>query len=348
MGNSNAVGNPLLITTSRIRNAFGLLKKKWILIVLAALVGLTLGVIYSLIKKPLYTATLTFSLEGDDKASGSSLMSIAAQFGFDLGGSVGGIFEGDNIVELFKSRKMIETTMLQPYENTGKTYGDIFLDIMNRRPKEAPAKLFPINADAHTFSRLQDSAMGDIYELIAKSLLDIQKPDIHLNMYAVSFKCYDENYTKRFTETIVADVSKFYVDTKTKRERHNVDILQSRTDSIYRAYGSALSGRAGILDANLNPAFQTPLVGAQKKQTDITVLGTAYGELLKNLELAKYTLLKQTPYIQVIDEPRYPLEKKTYPMSFYVPLSVFFFTFLAICGLLGLRLMGNLYRAYIK
>jgi hypothetical protein len=65
-----------------------------------------------------------------------------------------------------------------------------------------------------------------------------------------------------------------------------------------------------LADANLNPAFQTPTVGIQRKQTDITVLATAYGELLKNLELAKFNLLRETPLIQVIDTPLLPLENK--------------------------------------
>lgn len=70
-------------------------------------------------------------------------------------------------------------------------------------------------------------------------------------------------------------------------------------------------------------------------------MGTAYAELLKNLELAKYTLLKQTPFMQVIDEPKFPLEKKTYPMLLYVPLSILLFTFLTVALLISLKLFRN-------
>ena len=47
----------------------------------------------------------------------------------------------------------------------------------------------------------------------------------------------------------------------------------------------------------------------QKKQVDISVYGGAYGELFKNLELARYQYLKDIPLLQVIDEPRYPMKK---------------------------------------
>jgi uncharacterized protein involved in exopolysaccharide biosynthesis len=39
------------------------------------------------------------------------------------------------------------------------------------------------------------------------------------------------------------------------------------------------------------------------------VLGSAYGEVVKNLELAKITLQKETPLYQIIDEPFLPLSK---------------------------------------
>ncbi|HRI21749.1 MAG TPA: Wzz/FepE/Etk N-terminal domain-containing protein [Panacibacter sp.] len=339
------MANPLLLTNNRIRATIQYLKKKWWLIALSAIVGISLGVVYCYIKRPLYTANLTFTLQDEDKSSAGGLLNIAAQFGFDLGGSVGGIFEGDNIVELFKSRKIIENTLLQPYENTSSSYADVFLDVMRRRG-DLPAKMFPAKTDPKTFSRLQDSVMGQMHNFITTALLEVVKPDKRLNIFQVSFKTNDEKYTSSFTNTLVADVAKFYVETKTKKAHQNVDILQNRTDSIHRAFNSAIAGRAGILDANLNPAFQMPLVGAQQKQTEITVLGTAYGELLKNLELAKYSLLKETPLLQVIDEPRYPLEKKEYPYLLYVPLSFFVFTFLAIFGLIGLKITGMLYRTY--
>ena len=38
--------------------------------------------------------------------------------------------------------------------------------------------------------------------------------------------------------------------------------------------------------------------------------GRFYGEIMKNLELAKLNLLKETPLVQVIDRPVLPLKKE--------------------------------------
>ena len=44
-----------------------------------------------------------------------------------------------------------------------------------------------------------------------------------------------------------------------------------------------------------------------KIETDIQILSNTYTEMLKNLEVLKLDLAKETPFIQVIDKARYPL-----------------------------------------
>ncbi|MCF8330290.1 MAG: hypothetical protein K9I37_08110, partial [Crocinitomicaceae bacterium] len=46
------------------------------------------------------------------------------------------------------------------------------------------------------------------------------------------------------------------------------------------------------------------------KQLEIQVLSTMYGELIKNLELSRTMMAKDQPLIQLIDQPRFPLEKE--------------------------------------
>lgn len=344
--NESSARDGLSLNTRTIRSAILYLRRKYLIILIAVLLGMAFGIFYSSIKKPLYNGTVSFSLEGDEGSSGGNLLSLAAQFGLDIGGGATGIFQGDNIMELFKSRRMIETTLLLPYENSGVSFADKFLDITEwRKNYNWPTKLFPADT-TQSFSRFQDSVMGLEYEYITEGLLFIEKPDIKLNIYNITFKSHNEEFTKQFVQALVTEVTNFYVTTKSNRARYNVDVLQKRTDSVRRAFDRALYGKAAIQDANLNSAFQLPMVGVEKKQTDIAVLSTAYGELLKNLELSKFALLKEVPYIQVIDVPHYPLEKRTYPWYLYVPLAMIGSFILACIALLGIKLLRRLYRMY--
>ncbi|RZK11617.1 MAG: lipopolysaccharide biosynthesis protein, partial [Flavobacterium sp.] len=90
--------------------------KKWI-IMAAGIVGGLLGLGYSFIKKPIYTATTTFVLESGEKSGGlAAYAGVASMMGIDLGSGGGGIFQGDNILDLYRSRKMIEKTLFSPVD----------------------------------------------------------------------------------------------------------------------------------------------------------------------------------------------------------------------------------------
>ncbi|HEU0065017.1 MAG TPA: Wzz/FepE/Etk N-terminal domain-containing protein, partial [Flavisolibacter sp.] len=82
--------------------------KRWWLILLFALIGAIIGVVYFNLQKPKYEAISTFILE--EKQSGmGGLSSIASQFGFDVGGLTGGgsLFAGDNILDILVSKKVV-------------------------------------------------------------------------------------------------------------------------------------------------------------------------------------------------------------------------------------------------
>ena len=93
---------------------YSYLLSQWKIIVLAGVIGAALGLTYSIYKKPIYTATLSFALE-DEKGGGmSGALGLASSLGLDLGSSGGGAFSGANLTELFKSRSMVEQTLMQP------------------------------------------------------------------------------------------------------------------------------------------------------------------------------------------------------------------------------------------
>src|SRR3954467_9549239 len=97
------------------------LLSKWLVIGVFGIIGAGLGLTYALVKKPKYSAELTFVLEENKSSSLGAYAGLASQFGLDLGGGGGsGIFAGDNILEFLKSRFMVEKALLSPVEVDGK------------------------------------------------------------------------------------------------------------------------------------------------------------------------------------------------------------------------------------
>ena len=95
---------------------YSYLLSQWKIVVLAGVIGAALGLGYSISKKPIYTATLSFALEDEKSGSGGlgSALGLASSLGLDLGGSAWVMFTGSNLTELFKSRSMVEQTLMQP------------------------------------------------------------------------------------------------------------------------------------------------------------------------------------------------------------------------------------------
>jgi hypothetical protein len=335
MSNTNS-SSELAQQSQQLRSFFLFVKAKRMLVIVMIILGNGLGLVYSLIKKPVYTSSLSFTLQEESKmGGGGGLLSLASSFGLDVGGA-SGLFSGDNIEQVFKSRKILERTLFQPYQGSTKTYGDKLSELMKiNSSSESEISITSKNV------RLRDSVVSVIYKYLEAGYLDIGKPDKKYDIYEITFKGIDETFAKMFVQELVNQVAIFYTETKTKKAKQNVDVLQKRVDSIHNAIGDLIYQKANLSDANLNPIFQKVKVPEQKRQVDLTALGAGYGELLKNLELSKYTLLKETPLFQIIDEPKFPLKKKTFNPILYSLLGGFVFAILAMGLLILIKLYSN-------
>lgn len=302
----------------KLQAGYWYLRSKWLIILIAGIIGGILGLAYSLYKKPVYVAKLTFAVE--EKSSGNSLgayAGLANQFGINLGNSGGGVFSEDNMVILMKSRLMVTKALLSGIKVNGKqeSLADYYIgfnhlrDAWKKSSKLTDNVFFPVNVNPDSLSFIQDSLMGNFCNQITKNYLSIDKVDKNAGIIGITCKCPDELFAQHFTDALVKNVSLFYIQTKTKRAAANVDILQNRLDSVRRAYSGALYSTAINADQNVDPIRAIVAVPRIKNQFNAQILAAEYAELTKNLEIAKMTLLQETPLVQVIDRPILPLLK---------------------------------------
>jgi len=295
------------------------LRSKWLIILIGCIIGVVLGYLYASYKKPKYVAASTFALE-DANGGGSlgQMAGLASMVGIEIGSSGnGGVFQGDNLIELYKSRTMIQQSLLSEADFDGKKQLliDRYLDFNNLKAKWPQHPIlkninFRVNKDAR-LSRAQDSILGEVVKEIGKNNLVVTKPDKKLSILKVQVTSKDELFSKAFDDEIVKNVNEFYVQTKTKKSLQNVAILQHQTDSVKRALNGALAGMASLTDANpnANPARQILKVPSQRRQVDAQANTAILTELVKNLEMSKVSQRKEMPLIQMIDAPVLPLTK---------------------------------------
>ena len=174
--------------------------------------------------------------------------------------------------------------------------------------------------------------------LIEKENLSITQKDKKVTILFIEVNSVNELFSKIFCENLAKETSNFYIETKSKKAKINVDILQKQVDSVRNNLDGAISSVASEADNvyNMNPAFNIKGAPSKKKQIDVTANTAILTNLAVQLELAKITLRKETPLIQLIDRPILPLEKEQFGILMIVSsafLAVFFtvfFLFVAI------------------
>ncbi|MBD1392311.1 hypothetical protein [Mucilaginibacter glaciei] len=289
--------------------------KKTLVAVLIA--GASLGALTAWLWTPTYTARLTFVVD-DAKSSGSAggLSALAGQFGFNLDGIGGasGVLAGDNVQELIKSQKLIKKTLLTPYDST-QTLADKYAAVYKLNKKwlkySPDGKITRFPTDDRHNTRLQDSLLHEMTTLILSGEFGIAKTDKKLGFFEVNTTMKDEKLAQLFCVRMIKQSTDFFITTKTKRLRNNVERLQHRADSIGQILNkktySLSSTNQNLLD--LNPAYTNVNANVEVKERDKIVLSTIFTETVKNLEASKTSLAQETPTVQVVDEPEFPLKK---------------------------------------
>lgn len=327
-----------------IRYWFSYFLSKWVVILLLVIVSGTLSLLNTLNKKPTYTGTLTFVL-ANNSSSNNGLASIAGQFGIDVGGSGGNsAFEGDNMIELLKSHRIIKGALLKTLSGEKKNLANIIGEELgffeNWRRKEALKAQLPFPENGEKITPIQDSLLNIMHVFLLNNSIKLSKRDKKLSFYDASVTSTTEIISGYLVQNIVNEAAKMYIETKTKIARENLSMLQREADSLRTKLSGTIYASANHIDQtfNLNPALQIQRAPIQQNQLQAQVLGAAYGEVIKNLEIAKITLQKETPLFQIIDEPTFPLIRNKASKVKALAIGVAIGFFLAICSLMVSRI----------
>ena len=297
-----------------IKRFFSYLRSQSKLIALCGLLGLVLPLIYRALQKPAYAASTTFILE-EKSATGGGLAGIASQVGLDLGslGSGSSLFTGDNILDIIKSRVIIEKVLLTPISgNSGKTLADLYLEFSGMGADLPAPVSFAIPSVAHTV--YQDSVLYVMYDQIAKKNVSVDRLNKKGSIFKIITVSQNQVFSKNFAERLLKETTTYYVNVKTSSALANVKRLQARGDSLLRVLNAKSYNAASFQILDPNVAFKSMSVPAEVSSRDKSIVFSIYAEVTKNLEMSRIALVSQTPVIQLLDVPKYPLmdDRKSY------------------------------------
>lgn len=298
-----------------IKNYFKFLKSKFKIISIILVLSFFSGFIYSKMQVIEYRAVMTFILEEEKSNSIGGAMGLASQLGLDLGGGGGslGLFNGNNLMSLMKSRILVQKALLKNINISGKntTLADFYLETYKDEVKNNYNLTYNKLNDINKLSTNHIILLRDIADRVIKSNLKIElkeKKNVFIDLSVIS---RNELFSKLLCETISLVTTEYYTETKSKKARINLDILQKQADSIRNELNNSISSVANSNDMvyNLNPSINRRRALANNKQIDVQTNTAIFSQIIGNLELAKVNLRKETPLIQVLEYPNLPLDK---------------------------------------
>ena len=296
----------------KIQEWIGVLKKNLFWVLLVSVLGGAAGVGYSVYKGTTYTAELTFATAESEGGSLGKLSAIGSQFGFDLGGGSSSAFGGENLLELMKSRRLVETTLFDSITlKNGKKVRLLERYLERNKDKESENPPVSFVGVGHRDSCVfrQDSTLKEIYEIIIEEKLTTSVVDEDLAFKKVALNDEDEEFARGFVEHLTENVTEFYLEVKTQQNKENIEVLEQKADSVKQELTNRMVSAAVLQDRSQYSVNAQNLVGLARQKVEVQLLTTMYAEVIKNLEITKTMAKHNEPLIQLIDGPEFPLEK---------------------------------------
>jgi hypothetical protein len=307
---------------------------KWIILLVSALGG-ALGFAYAkYLTKPEYTAQVTFAMEQKSGGAASALGGLASSLGIgDIGGaSSSGMFGGENILMLMKSNRIIHEALKAPIEELS---GDHLLNAyvknhFDKDLKEKKIALFPKTFDSITSTRAQDSLLLLITKNIREKQLVADRADKKNTIINLEVKDQNEQWAFLFSKMLVKHAIDLYMEIKVGKLIATEQDLTRKRDSIRGLLDGSITTLAIETDLNSHAPLMRYKTKQAKKQVDVEVLKTMYGNIIQNLEMTKFQRSQEEPIIEIIDEPILPLKIYEFGKLKGAFIGIFLFGFINI------------------
>lgn len=310
-----------------------LFRKKFVIITISGFF-LVLGIVFAISADKKYTAELTFVVEGQQGSGGNlgAMSGVASQFGFDIGSSSRATFSQNNILELLKSRGVVEAALMQN-RKVNKT-NDLLIEhyLYLNKIKDSWRKdkdIIPVSFH-EILTQDNDSVSGDVWRSIIEDKLVVELQSDDANIINLSYTSVNDEFAKVFVEALIEQMSEMYITYQTAQASNTLSFLNNRADSVFIELEIAEEEFAKVKDINQRIVKASGRLKELQLMRRVEVLNAMYLEIVKNLELSKLTLLNQTPIIQIIDKPILPLEVEAKSITALGLLGAFLGGFLSL------------------
>ena len=303
----------------KIKEFWHELLKNWLWIGFIILPFFGFFVYKAMTTKPTYDADLTFMVNDDEGGGMGGMAGLLGTFG--LGGKGGGEFNLEKMLQLLKTRKILQTVLFQKETIDGQNdyYGNHIINLYEWHEKwkedTTGLKNFLFTSDRFLeFDNSSNRALKSIHsQIIGNSKKKIKgilssSYDEDTGIMKIEIKSINEDFSIKFLNALFDELSRYYIAKTIEKPKITHDIVKEKRDSIFGALQSSQYALASFMDANRGLFKVKDQLKRLRLEGKVKELTAMYTETVKNLEMADFSLKNKTPVIQAIDTPLSPIE----------------------------------------
>ena len=284
--------------------------------------GVVMGAIFltkALLEDTTYTATLTFMVNEDEGGrAGGAIAGLLGQFGFSTGAT--GKYNLPKILELSRSRRIVQEALMERVNIDGQMdylanhiirlyeYHDQWEDIEDLQN-------FLFKADSvEIFKESENKALKSIYSQVVgdpdnkiEGLLSTSFGE-ETAIMKLSVKSISEILSIEIANVIYEKLSLFYIQKSTEKQEQTYRLMKSKADSLLSLANNRQMQLLKFNDTYRSLPLQQYSAKRLELERDVQIFTIAYGEAIKNVEIADFAFKNATPFFQIIDWPIPPLK----------------------------------------
>ena len=118
----------------------------------------------------------------------------------------------------------------------------------------------------------------------------------------------NEEISLALANRMFESLSEYYVNKAIEKQSKTLSVITAKKDSVLTVLKGTEYQLANFKDSHRGLLMRTDQISELRLQREITALSAMYAEVLKNTEVADFSLKNKMPFIQVIDAPLSPIQ----------------------------------------
>ena len=291
------------------------------------------------LKKPKYTAELTFMVNDDEGGGMSGIGAILGQIG--MGGG-GGNSNYQKIVEIAKSDRILSSLIMDTIELGAKqdVVGNHIIDLYEIQEAWEEDTLMngfrfgmtPCNQRKHNraIKSIIGRLIGNKKEASQNCLLQISYNE-ESSILNIACNSVNPELSIGISKAHFLILSDYYIAKSVEPQQKTYEQLTEKADSIYGLLYGSEQALASYEDQSRGIILMQNQLPKMRNQRKLQMYGAMYAEIVKNQQTAEFMLKSQTPYFQLIDIPFVPLRNQN---KLNLILTIVIFIAVSILGVL--------------